>query len=652
MSSDESESLDYSEEEKKLSASDILKNKRGLNNWNNINILHKTIQNNLYVFTNDDFNNFIIASTTGKSTSFIRKNCPKKSKNGIIIAHMFTNFAPNDKQLKLLISCYNTKQYNPSYKWLDILLDRDYKFSDDQIKLLNKLNYLRMAEMFNSKEITIETINLWIKQLNDDFDYNTENIIIDKINNFDGQFPQEYLETMIRDINKYNIGDCEDIIDKIIKKSTLDESIFDFCIEKNFTSTLILRTIIEKMTPSNEFINYLIKIKYFKSHLKYLFELAINGYVITTDTLNNLIEKHEYAYFNLNGDIELSKIDITLNQLIELHTTNTPKTLNKNSNDNDDNDDSDDDDDDSDDDDNESSSICEVDDDENGYELNTAFHQDNSKINEFVIAELRLLTLDLFNLFKIEPTYETLKIICRKGYNTSFDKMILKKFIPTKECLDESMIKHNYNLIVKIICYKISPDKETLHKLINDSWSDYGIMKRKKYAGNIIELLIKNGLEITISEIELLLSHDIILEDLNRFDIQYDEELYYLCFKYDYFPIEYEDKFIINKNVLHLRTMCKKSKTTIDQIKKFMKDNNIKPDRYCVDNTYIGESSKIRRYLTETLNCEPTIFSLIETSPYRTDLDTLAKKLISQSDMNYKIMSEPFEHVDLNHLLY
>jgi len=407
MSSDESESLDYSEEENKLSASDILKDKRGLNSWNNLEILRKTIQDNSYIFTNDDFNNFIIASTTGKSTSFIRKTYTK-SKDSIIITHMFTNFATNDKQLKLLISCYNTKQYNPGYKWLDVLLDRGYKFSNDHIKLLNKLNYPKILEMFNSNEITIERINLWIKQINDDFNYNTENIITDKINNFDGQFPQEYLETMIRDINKYNISDCEDVINKIVKKSTLDESIFDFCIEKNFTSTLILHTIIEKLAPPNEFINYLIKIKYFKSHLKYLFELIINGYVITLDILNNLIEKHEYVYFNISDDIELSKIDITLNQLIELHIINTPKTINKN------NDTSDDDNSSYSDSDSENSELIASTDeeDENGYSINTTFHEDNSKINEFVTSELRLLTLDLLNLFKLKQTSETLKIIC------------------------------------------------------------------------------------------------------------------------------------------------------------------------------------------------------------------------------------------------
>ena len=129
------------EEAKKKTIPEILKIKRGLFDWQNIEILSKTIKHDTHTFTQNDFDNFIIAATTSKSTSFIRKTHCEQSKASAIMTHMFTKFAPNDKQLNLIISCYSgSKSWNQHFMWLDVLLDRFRQQSCvSKIKIKKKL---------------------------------------------------------------------------------------------------------------------------------------------------------------------------------------------------------------------------------------------------------------------------------------------------------------------------------------------------------------------------------------------------------------------------------------------------------------------------------------------------------------------------------
>jgi hypothetical protein len=223
--------------------------------------------------------------------------------------------------------------------------------------------------------------------------------------------------------------------------------------------------------------------------------------------------------------------------------------------------------------------------------------------------------------------------------------------IPDKECLDESILSANLELIFKIICYKINPDKDTFNKMCNkDIFGDVGTKTRNE----ITELLIKNGLQVTYQEIESLIKYKSYLDNLERFGIPYDEKLYFTCFKYNYFPKSYDDKWQIDKNVLKLRKMCEIrscGQTKVEQIRKFMKGNNLKLDRYCVDNAFTAGSTQLCRYMYEILKCEPTLFTFVRTAKNGDEyLQELGIKLIEKSGISYTEMCKVYDHIDLNNL--
>jgi hypothetical protein len=157
----------------------------------------------------------------------------------------------------------------------------------------------------------------------------------------------------------------------------------------------------------------------------------------------------------------------------------------------------------------------------------------------------------------------------------------------------------NTTLIQSILNFKIIPDTNTL-KNIN-------LFPSKHYPSNqILELLIKYGLIVTLDDIGYMLYHQYVLTNLERFNIPYDKELYFVCSQYDFFPDEYQDKFTIDKNILHLHKMCKTN--SFDEIVTFMKDNNLKLDKFCME--FLLDNSDTFDKILEKYKCMPHIYSM------------------------------------------
>ena len=168
------------------------------------------------------------------------------------------------------------------------------------------------------------------------------------------------------------------------------------------------------------------------------------------------------------------------------------------------------------------------------------------------------------------------------------------KMLPTNEHL-QIMLKENRandELLNDILCYKILPTKEDFNILMNNGRCNQ----------HSIELLIKYGLLLDMNDINNAISKKIIIENLERFNISYDETLYYSCYIHNIFP--YDDKMEIDKNILELRKLCRNRSTTIEVFKKYIETHNIMPDKYCYDHACFY-NLELLNYMT-ILNCFPT----------------------------------------------
>ena len=82
----------------------------------------------------------------------------------------------------------------------------------------------------------------------------------------------------------------------------------------------------------------------------------------------------------------------------------------------------------------------------------------------------------------------------------------------------------------------------------------------------------------------MLLSKGIYLENLERFGILYDEDLYFECFVNNYYPRYYVDKFNIDSNVINMRLF----KWSWKELCNFINTNNLKLDGYAIDKTIMN----------------------------------------------------------------
>lgn len=667
---------------------DILNKKTALalDDYTNKNILSKAIKNNSYTFTQNDFDNFIIAAINGPIYNWYTNYADHNET--IIMKHMFTNFTPTNIQFDNIISGYEPKKTknikkkksrfnrhrDDNFYWLDILLERGVIFTDAQKAAADNVGYIHMNRFFkNDGIITKEMINYYIDIIEKD----DENELIfeeARINKCIDVLPNEYVISLLND--NFSTYVCR-FISKIMNKTNLNDSIYKILIDKKIKNYDIINSAISKCVPTNEFINYLLEIESspLRRHLDLLFQIKKQNVTIDAALLNKLLQNGKYCWYNVKLNFDFNIIGVDIDKLMSFNLNiikpdpivkkiakkkaanlnykvkyNSKKNVYC----------SDDSEKDSDDDSEKDSDDLEKDNDNKPYsdsESDSEYiddsysDEDKHKLKygkqKFNANLIKIRTGDLFDLFNVPASIEILKIACRTGNNKLFDTLIKNKLIPNKECLDESVIGGNCELIFKIICYKINPDKDTFNKLFTSDFLTKFSYEKDEKMQEITELLIKNGLVITYSDLTNLIKYDSYLDNLERFSIPYDEKLYFICFQYDNFPKSYKDKWIMNKNIIELRSMCSVkncTKVKVEQIRKYIKSKKVKPDRYCIDGAYIAGSTQLYAYLHHKLQCEPTIFTFVRTSNC-TDLD-IAQKIIEKVGIDHIEMSKPFDHVD------
>lgn len=131
--------------------------------------------------------------------------------------------------------------------------------------------------------------------------------------------------------------------------------------------------------------------------------------------------------------------------------------------------------------------------------------------------------IDLYKSLSEFPTQKTLELISCIPSKTDVVDFILKTgVIPNQTCVSNSC-KYGLNKynIITFYNYKLFPNNECLYNLIKQ----YDI---NKISGDIL-FLIDYGMIFNLSHIEILMKNNIYLDNLELFNIPYDESLFKLC---------------------------------------------------------------------------------------------------------------------------
>ena len=493
------------------------------------------------------------------------------------IKTFFNKFTPDDRQLKLLLSCY--KVYSGTFYWLDVLFNRDCNFTSEQIELIKKSKY-NMTNVFlkqgGMKQNDLENI---LKHWNNDSD-NLQKILEKNNTIVTKQAMINYLDN--NNNLYYNYKKYKD------KYKSIINILFKFGCPPNSDYINIL--INKKCIGLIKFFSKKHNCKLLKEHLYYT------------------IDKLSWIYW----DLFLFFVDTvgpdkkSLDGMLTKYYNHQPSPNNF-----------------------------------NNYKIYNGPILSSGKANllEYIVEK------------GVEPDKETLYRICDIGMLEYFNIMTDKyKIYPDKKCLDIAVEKsNNIDLIKEILNFKIKPNERTFEILLNC----------KTDRNELLSLLFDNGLHIDKQMIYKALRYNIILLDLERFGINYDEEFYYYCHKYlTYLPKEYTDGFNknIDNNILELRNLCKTPNTSLNSINKYMIKNNVIIDRHCLESLFLLNKPLAMIYF-KNYGCIPTLNCLYavnyEGISKRKEIEKLKHELLeyfeTKQEFDWRIMAKPYD-IDLDAL--
>lgn len=249
-----------------------------------------------------------------------------------------------------------------------------------------------------------------------------------------------------------------------------------------------------------------------------------------------------------------------------------------------------------------------------------------------------LIYYKFFDALGISFNDETFNIACSKNNIGLFDICVQKHgLFPSDKhlslCLNETL---NMDFVNKLLSFKIIPDASHIDVLCKNTIVSVNQIQ------NTIELFIKHGLILDYGLVKKLLKHEVKINNLQRFNIKYDEDLYFLCYYYnEWYPL---DQFEIDENKLNLRKLCRSKKTTLEQFNDYIQKYNIIPDKYCLDHA-LCYNPQIASEILQKLGYKPSLTSLywFRQWYYIAEDHKIFRKYIKTFNITGEYMSQPLE---------
>jgi hypothetical protein len=495
----------------------------------------------------------------------------------LIINHILVNYNITDAQIKTILTChFDVKKI---YYWINILFSKKYKFTIDDLVKLHEENYIPEIRNYDSlHNNVIFAVCEYITRFNKNVKEFKRCIDIIAQNTNIEPFDIEHFEIILKCLGSSpneNIHDPTNI-------TLLFDTLFQHYNDKN----VILQMVIDSKI-SNIVLNRIIdKFGYNDAFIKYFFK---NISRFNPELILKLID---------NGfQITVEHINLLLN----LYNKNTDV------------------------------SFCLRPIDE--YKL-LGPHYKLLTNNKLKCIEIPMI--DLFEICKISPNIDTLNIICKQSSPNIvyyFIDILLKKYklIPDETTLNTCILTLDTELTEKILKYKLTPSNRIVFEI--DKLRDHSLII------DMLELLIANGLIVNNDDIQYLLNNGIFLNNLERFNVNYDEDLYYMYYLHGYRPSTTEKaKFTISNIILQMHQMCK-TKVKYFKLITFLKNNNINLDRFSLEflllhnyNVYYSLCTNHKEYVPSVLSA----FAKINYVGYKNNMsiyDVAKKYNITAKDM-------------------
>jgi hypothetical protein len=196
----------------------------------------------------------------------------------------------------------------------------------------------------------------------------------------------------------------------------------------------------------------------------------------------------------------------------------------------------------------------------------------------------------------------------------------------------ETFRQNQYDMVADILICKVVPDAKTF-----EAWIDGG------YNGcneSLLELLIKFGLLITFDNVIYAIEkRDIMIDNLEKYNIEYNEKLYFnLVLKKYSISDGLIKKFTMDQNVLRLRQLCTRSNATIGDIKKFMGTHGCRLDYYCVDNVARAGNKSLLYDLMRIIKIpSPTVYILLANH------NDIYLEIVKEHNIGPEYMATPYD---------
>ncbi len=572
-------------------------NKLSIKDTTLINLLVELIDNN-YDFTNVQFSNFIdqICYKNGKLPCYLSwiDTIPKK-----IITYMLTHNHITDSQITQL--CEALCGARSGGYIINILFEQKHEFTIDQFKFLIQIAF-ECPNIDNYDSIHNNIIFMIclciIENKHQDYELFRRCILMVKQNAL--PFNIQHLEIILycletkqikpNQITNQTTYTLKLLLDALFLNNGNGTEIFDLIIKTkclNFYNIFIIEYVINKFECDTRFANYVCD-NFIQDNPNMLFKLMLKGYESTTNNINSILKKTSNIKINANDNFDM--IGLTQEQIKEIA---------------------------------------------NSYGM---FHVAN-----------------LFNIFDLVPDINTLNIVCEKRNNPNIKFMVEKyNLIPEKSTLDICASSRDYDAIEYIINYKITPDINTLHNLCNETIG-FSVNENEFFGGpynyinnikKIIDLFIFHGLNINNDMVIYFGTKGIFLDNLERFDITQNEQLYFLRYLNNRETCKQAYKYTFDNNIIELHKLCLKKSLNYDKLMVFLKTNDVKLDRFALDLIYLTIPS-LGAKLTNDHNCIPSILTaynrfIVGPYPSSPRLKVNPEHLINKCKLTYNDMFEQY----------
>lgn len=246
--------------------------------------------------------------------------------------------------------------------------------------------------------------------------------------------------------------------------------------------------------------------------------------------------------------------------------------------------------------------------------------------------------LGMLNRLQLPNPTKYIKLAIKHLPDSIVISLIDKGAILDKQCLillcersyisDELLnIFINHKLFIDKDCLKAYTNKFTLINTLNET-------AQMNY-NNMILNLVGYGLIVDLECIDCMLKNKLFLSNLETYEIAYDDNLYNICNKNNFFPDEYMDRFAvtIGKYRILLRDMFNTER--LETLEKYMKKYNLEIDNICLYNALHHNLSYIEifnkyNYLPQLKDIISIKNSTQREQVYKTYYEKYDKKIIEE----------------------